>query len=169
MKFGKLSKKKGIDFAALSAGAVGGAMASNGLVGVVVKSTDSKKKVLGIRGGVALAAGLAGTSLEGTDTLSTVVKGALIGVAVAQTLEVVKTLAADSPSIKTGIAATTKAQKFVASAVGLGCACGSQPGALNRAFRRKPVNRRMALNGVFNNENPAYAPTATNYLQEALN
>lgn len=108
-------------------GLVLGAIASRAVVSVLHTPTAGadaatmKKEdnmLLAKRGGVVLVSGYAATGIQGNDTASMIAKAACQGMAVMQVLDGVTDLAAKTPTIKTP---TTKTQKIVSAALGLGC------------------------------------------------
>lgn len=128
MKVKKPSEQKVKDTIALAGGAIAGGAVSKGLFGLIheAKATEAvamKKEentALLKRGGLAIV-GIGGAMfLDGTDTITTLVKGVAVGVATIQTLEIIKALAARSGVADESTADST-GKKFLARTVGLGC------------------------------------------------
>ncbi len=113
MKFGKITAEN-VSYNALSlGGAIAGGALSNGLMTFV-----PAEQVLLARSGIAVV-GLAGAaSIKGKTSADNLVKGALLGLSIAQGVALVKKYAGDQITIDEN---STASQKFVAGAVGLGC------------------------------------------------
>lgn len=157
---------------AAAVGAFGGGAVSRGLVTLIPVSgkTDAdtlkkEKNIKQISRVVLMGLGLYGAAaIEGNDAVSAGVKGAAAGMFVFQLADLVRDLAADSPSIKSGAAATTKTQKFLAATLGLGCPGELRGNAayafLNGKHRKAPRLRMPAMAQPFD--------MADNFLQSAL-
>lgn len=162
MKFNKPSESRVKDTIALTGGVVAGGMGSKALFGFIhepTTATDSaslkkdENSALMKRGALALA-GVAGAMfIDGNDSLSTLAKGTAVGVAVAQGLEIIATLAKRS-GVEPESTAGTSGKKAVARALGLGCPCNDMP-ALNATVEFAPsydlsnmdFSQRDGLNG----------------------
>ncbi|MGQ2982113.1 hypothetical protein [Flavobacterium sp.] len=128
MKFKKPSESQVKDTIAVAGGAFAGGMAGRIAFGAIHKpgeQTDPKKEenaVLMKRAGLAIAGIALAMCIDGKDSLTSIAKGAGIGLALDQGQEIMKTLA-----VKNGVTneagATTTAQKIKAQAVGLNCPC----------------------------------------------
>ncbi|RDI07050.1 hypothetical protein [Flavobacterium sp. AG291] len=138
MKFKKPSEQKVKDTIALTGGVVAGGMVSKAAFGFLhepttATDTASLKKdentALMKRGALVLAGAAGAMFLDGTDSLSTLAKGTFVGVAVAQSLEIIAVLAKRS-GVESESTASTSGKKAVARALGLGCPCTETP-ALN--------------------------------------
>lgn len=145
MQFKKPSETTVKDTIALTGGLVGGSMLSKAVFGFMHEQTvatdaASLKKdenTALVKRGVLVLAGVAGAMfIDGKDSLTTLAKGLSAGVAVTQTLEVVKVLANRS-GVESEATASSAAKKAVARAVGLGCPCSSTP-SLNAAVDFAP-------------------------------
>ncbi|MXN90162.1 hypothetical protein GR160_02900 [Flavobacterium sp. Sd200] len=132
---------------ATAGGAVAGAMLSKATVGLIhnpVASEDAEtiKKdenaLLFKRAGLTAVGLAAAMFITGKDGLTTAAKGAGIGIAVVQSLEIIKVLA--SRGGVTADPAASKAKKALANAVGLGCPCN---GGLNASRRRRRQTGRL--------------------------
>lgn len=128
MKVKKPSEQKVKDTIALAGGAIAGGAVSKGLFGLIHKSEATEAQAMKKeentallkRGGLAIV-GIGGAMfLDGTDTITTLVKGVAVGVATIQTLEIIKTMAARSGVADESTADST-GKKFLARTVGLGC------------------------------------------------
>lgn len=132
MKFKKPSKSALTESAALVGGlAVGGAL-SRGVVALLhkneVKATPQDQKKydnagLIKRGLIAAIAYYVGSGIAGNDNVSTLGKGALLGMSVVQLLEIVKHLAAKTNAGQNLAVSARKTDQFIANTIGLGCAC----------------------------------------------
>lgn len=135
MKFKKPSEQNVTSTAVMTGGAIIGGMVSKGAFGALHTPTNSKdaatvKKdqntALMKRGALIIAGTVLAMCVDGNDAGANAVKGAGVGMAVAQGLEVIKTLA-ERNGVATASASTSKAKKFVANSLGLGCPCNEQP------------------------------------------
>jgi hypothetical protein len=132
--------------AALIGGATLGAMASRGVVGAIFTPTTSTdaaviakdaNKLLMYRGAILVVAAAAAVALNGNDLGTTLAKGAFTGMAVMQTVEIVKDYAATKPSLAE---TTTGTKKFIAKSLGLACGCPTNnAGAMNGIYRRRAM------------------------------
>jgi hypothetical protein len=158
MKFKKPTEKTGKDTLALAGGVIAGSMASRAVIGFIDKpeeqadATKAKNATLLKRSAIVLVSGVLAASVDGNDTVSTLVKGAFTGMATMQALEAIKTLAEDQ-GVTTATEATTTGKKAVANLLGLNGSCGCH-GTLNGTRRRK----RRGMNAPY--DLPAY--TASN-------
>lgn len=183
MKVKKPSEQKVKDTIALAGGAIAGGAVSKGLFGLIHKSeateAEAMKKeentALLKRGGLAIVGVGGALFLDGTDTITTLVKGVAVGVATIQTLEIIKTLAARSGVADESTADST-GKKFLARTVGLGCPDNAQ--SLNAfqpsfrydlsqmdAFVPEPAE---ALNGWGNTEKNGLLGWSTLQLDQAV-
>lgn len=143
-----------------AAAAIGGAMGSKGLFGLVhdsSKFSDPKKEknsAMLKHAGLVVMGILVTASAQGKDTASTAVKAAGVGVAVAQGSELVKLAFQDSAEL---VNPTSKAKKFLADSVGLGCNCSQ---GLNAPKRRYP--RLRASNVTIEQIAPSLPALAAN-------
>ena len=144
MEFKKPNSVAAKNGAALIGGATLGAMVSRGVVGALftpVISTDAAviakdaNKLLMYRAGLMLVATVGAVAISGNDLGTTVVKGALTGMAVMQTVEIVKEYAAKSPSLAE---TTTGTKKFIAKSLGLACGCPTSA-PMNGIYRRRAM------------------------------
>lgn len=135
MKFKKPSEQNVTSTAVMTGGAIVGGMVSRGAFGALHSPTNAaddatKKKeentALMKRGALIIAGVALAMCVDGNDTGANAVKGAGVGMAVAQGLEVIKTLA-ERNGVANASAATSKTKKFVANSLGLGCPCNEQP------------------------------------------
>jgi hypothetical protein len=134
MKFKTPSGKSAKENATLIGGAAVGGALSKAVFGLLHEKkavTDADKKSEATmshakRAGIIAAAGFGAAAITTTDTISTLAKGALAGMAVVQTLELVKDLAAKNATVASMTAGTTAKDKFVARALGLGCSCDNE-------------------------------------------
>lgn len=135
MKFKKPSEQNVTSTAVMTGGAIVGGMVSKGAFGALhtpTTSTDAatvkkdQNTALMKRGALILAGAAIAMCIDGNDAGANAVKGAGVGMAVAQGLEVIKTLA-ERNGVATASASTSKAKKFVANSLGLGCPCNEQP------------------------------------------
>ncbi|HEX8269772.1 MAG TPA: hypothetical protein VF581_07760 [Flavobacterium sp.] len=148
MKFKKPSNSALTDHASMIGGGIVGGLVSNGIFGLVSKPTASvdpaavkkaENKALIIRAVIAVAAGYAGSAIDGKDSGATLAKGALVGVAIAQTAEIAKHFAAKTPAITTAANGGTKSARFLADSLGLACACNE---GLGRPRNNRNQKRR---------------------------
>ncbi len=133
MKFTKPSLKGAETAGAFIAGAVGGSVVSKGVFGLIheakaVTEADKKKEAnmaLLKRLGLAAVGVVLVASVSSDDTTSQAVKGAGIGMASTQIVEAVTGYfkSSDAGAKLTAKAATSKASKFAANALGLACPC----------------------------------------------
>lgn len=134
MKFKTPTGKSAKENATLIGGAVVGGALSKAAFGLLHEKkavTDADKKTettmaYAKRAGIIVAASFGAAAITTTDTISTLAKGALAGMAVVQTLELVKEIAAKNPTTASMTAGTSAKDKFVARALGLGCSCDTQ-------------------------------------------
>lgn len=148
MKFKTPTKSSAISATATVAGAIVGGAASRGAFGAMHKAEDaidaaSAKKqrnaALLKHGALAVAGILLTSCVTSDDAMAKAVKGAGIGMAVTQGLEIVKELSKDNAELQNP---TSKAKKFIADSVGLGCGCGQS--GLNAARKRRVPRLRAA-------------------------
>lgn len=144
--------------AALIGGATLGAMVSRGVVGAVFTPTTSTdaaviakdaNKLLMYRAGLMLIATVGAVAISGNDLGTSLAKGALTGMAVMQTVEIVREYAAKNPSLSE---TTTGSKKFIAKTLGLACGC-SDNGNANYQTAMSGVARRRYMRGI---EIPTY-------------
>lgn len=153
MEFKKPTTEKMTHTAAQAVGGVLGGMGSNILVAKVLESLNASEKKLDaskqennrrlVKGVTAAAAWIAASFVEGKDTTTQAVKGALYGVALTQTLATVR----EFIDAKTDTNATLK------QAVGLNCPC--QNTGLNfapRVVRYTPFYHQDAIPADFSVE-----------------
>lgn len=144
MKFANPNGKKIGDLGIMVAGIIVGAMASDGVVSLIHNQTASadaataKKEntmLLVKRGAIIAASGYGAAGVNGTDSTSVFVKNVGIGMAVKQSLNVVKDLASKNSKLAD---TSTKPKKFIANALGLACACDvpAMQYGMGRAKRR---------------------------------
>lgn len=135
MKFKKPSEQNVTSTAVMTGGAIVGGMVSKGAFGALhtpITSTDAaaikkdQNTALMKRGALIIAGVALAMCVDGNDTGANAVKGAGVGMAVAQGLEVIKTIA-ERNGVANASAATSKTKKFVAHSLGLGCPCNEQP------------------------------------------
>lgn len=140
MKFKKPTEQRGKDTVATAGGVIAGSMVSRAFMGMIDKpeeNVDTKKAenaTLMKRGALVLAGGIAAACVDGSDTVSMLIKGLAIGVAAQQSLEAIKTISAKS-SIGDAATATTTGKKALRTALGLGCPCDGN--GLNARRRNK--------------------------------
>ena len=129
MKFTNPNSKTLKDNATVVGGMAIGAMGSRGVMSLIHKPTGTtdaaaaKKEsmmLLAKRGAIIVAGFYGASALSGSDTVTVLVKAALNGMAVMQTIDVVKDLAAKNATLAN---TSTPVKKFVATSLGLGCAC----------------------------------------------
>jgi len=163
MDFQKPSEPVIVDTLAVTGGGFVGGMLSRAVVGLIHSPTATdeagqkkeEKMLLVKRGGLAVA-GIAGAAfITGKDPLTSFAKGACLGTALVQGLEVVKELAKSNGV--TADASASKTKQAIANAVGLGCGCGSH--ALNGS-RRKQRGLRFTPQHAYSNMD-TYAPQAS--------
>lgn len=144
--------------AALIGGATLGAMVSRGVVGAIFTPTTSTdaaviakdaNKLLMYRASLLLVAAAGAVAISGNDLGTSLAKGALTGMAVMQTVEIVKEYAAKKPSLSE---TTTGTKKFIAKSLGLACGC-SDNGTANYQAAMNGIARRRAMRGI---EIPSY-------------
>jgi len=97
---------------ALLGGAIVGAMASRVGYSMLPETKESSTETL-YKGAIVAVTGAGATFVDGNDTISNFVRGALIGASAEQTLSLVKQMAQDSKV----------ESKLVKQAVGLACPC----------------------------------------------
>lgn len=112
MKINFKTKKVGSTAALLIAGLTG-AMASDGLMSVLPVTAQTSI----VKGATALGAGALASAIEGDELAANAAKGALIGVALKQAYNVVKTEV--GPKVAT-VTNPTAAQKFMNASFGMG-------------------------------------------------
>lgn len=148
MKFKTPSKSSAISATATVAGAIVGGAASRGAFGAMHKADDAidaasvkkqRNAALLKHGAIAVAGILLSSCVTSDDAMSKAVKGAGIGMAVTQGLEIVKELSKDNAELQNP---SSKAKKFIADSVGLGCGCGQS--GLNAARKRRVPRLRAA-------------------------
>lgn len=164
MKFGKPSGDSLKDAAFITGGAFGGSMASNALVGAIHKPKAAAEDAAAVkkeqdmlllkRGGIALVALAVMASVSGKDDVTTVTKGALLGMAVTQGAQIIKTLATRSGMVP--------GSGFMADAVGLGCNCSTNGLGYTPVFQLEaPIAEYMpALNAAYEEPVAAEGPFA---------
>ncbi|QEE49613.1 hypothetical protein FUA48_08465 [Flavobacterium alkalisoli] len=161
MEFKKPSGTKVKDTIALTGGVLAGGAASRGIFGLIhenqaTEDTAAAKKqentALLKRGVMTVGAGTAAVFIEGKDLVATLVKGACVGIAVVQGLEIVKTLAARG-GVTPEVSATTKTQKILAQTVGLGCPCNDTKGLMYSAPVFSPRYVHTDINAERENSN----------------
>jgi len=150
MKFKKPSSATMQDSATLLGGVVAGGAVSKGIIGLIhedkqgltadeTKKQDQTRMIKRIS--LAAVAFVGASALDGKDTVTTLVKGALTGVAGVQALEIVKEASAKSTAVTNAVAGSTKAKVFLAQTLGLkglGCPCNDVPAmSLNRPGKRR--------------------------------
>jgi len=147
MEFKKPNSKAISDNAALIGGGAIGAMLSRGVVGAVFTPTTSTdeaviakdaNKLLMYRGILLVAAAAGAMAVSGNDLPATIAKGALSGMAVMQTVEIVRDYAAKKPSLAE---TTTGTKKFIAKSLGLACGCADTTAAMNGYTKRRRALR----------------------------
>jgi hypothetical protein len=171
MNFKKPSSNKLTDHASMFGGAVAGSMVSRGLISAMHKPTAgadaalTKKEdqmLLIKRAGLIVVSGYAGAGIDGNDVMSTLIKGALIGVATMQTIDLVKDLAAKDPKLSD---TSTPAKKMVARSLGLGCGCSEATPVMDLGMGR-PRRRSLRMPEI---QNYNFAPVVElNALDQAV-
>lgn len=138
MNFKKPSTKTLGEHASLIGGGILGATTSNGVFGLIHKPSGSrdiavmakeKNAALLKRGGIAIAAGVAGAAIQGNDLVTTIVKGALIGMSIGQSVEIVKGIAKKNPAVSAVLLNPKgSVQVFAKNSLGfgLGCSCDEE-------------------------------------------
>ncbi len=114
MKF-KLESKNTTKTAIFLGAALIGAMASDGVIGLLPTSTQGSL----YKGGIAVATGAGAAAVQGSDTAATATKAGLLGASLKQVYNVVKTELA--PKVVTTTNPTT-VQKFVNNSFGMASA-----------------------------------------------
>lgn len=139
MDIKKPSKHNAILTATTVGGAAVGAMLSEGVFSLLHNGTqdaiagaDNSKSIK--RGVIAVGGGVLAAFVSGTDALSQAIKGAGLGMAVAQSVKLVSEIAAKSPMVQS-YATGGKAKMFIAKSLGLNFSCDSAV-ALQGARRR---------------------------------
>jgi len=164
MDFQKPSEPVIVDTLAVTGGGFVGGMLSRAVVGLIHNPTATdeagikkeEKMLLVKRGGLAVA-GIAGAAfITGKDPLTSFAKGACLGTALVQGLEVVKELAKSNGV--TADPSASKTKQALANAVGLGCGCGTH--ALNGSRRRRHALRGPVPQHSYSNMD-TYAPQAS--------
>lgn len=172
MKFKKPSSASMQDSATLLGGVVAGGAVSKGIIGLIHEdkaglTADETKKQdqtrMFKRAALVAAAFVGASALDGKDTVTTLVKGALTGVAGVQALEIVKEVSAKNTAVTKAVAGSTKAKVFLAQTLGLkglGCGCNDVPAmSLNRPHHRRkqlgvyvpeviPMQRSSSLDAI---------------------
>jgi len=150
MKLKKPSAKTATQTAAITGGVIVGGALSKGVFGLIHENTvtddptaQKKAENMGLikRAAIIVATGAGAAFLDGNDSLSSVTRGSLIGMAAVQTLEVVATLAKRG-GVTPESSASTASQKFLARTTGLGCPCNSSTGL---AFMPPAYSPRYSL------------------------
>jgi|GEM_PF-2939824 len=150
MNFQKPSSKGLRSTAALVGGAVAGGAISRGVMGAIHKAPDAsateaekkKNNTMGYvkRAGIAVVSAIGAAAVKGDDIASTAVKGALVGMAVVQTLEIIRDAASTNTSTAKLANSTKSADKFAARVLGLGCPGDNMQ--LN-GYKRRKASLRM--------------------------
>lgn len=122
MKFGKITSQK-VSHDALS---LGGAVAGGALSGGLMTLVPAEQEVLA-RGGMAAIGLFGASSVKGATSSENLVKFALLGIGIKQTLELIKHFGAQSVTIDE---TSTASQKFVGGTLGLACPCEDEMPAL---------------------------------------
>jgi hypothetical protein len=152
---------------ALTGGGYLGGMVSKGAISFMHNPTatdeagiKSEENMLLLKRTGLFAAGL-GTALfvTGKDTAANVVKGAGIGMAMVQGLELLKT-GLEKSGLITADPAASKGKKALATAVGLGCGCSSG-GTLNGSRRRSRQRGRLGTPVYAASNMDVYAPAVS--------
>jgi len=136
MKFGKPSESQVKDTIAVAGGAFAGGMVGRVAFGAIHKAgeqTDVKKEenaVMLKRAGLAVVGIALAMCVEGKDSLTSIAKGAGIGLALDQGQEIIKVLALRN-GVENENAGQTAAKRMVSQAVGLNCPCGVGAPMLN--------------------------------------
>lgn len=144
MKFANPNGKRIGDLGVMVAGIIVGSMASDGVVSLIhnpkagADAATAKKEetmLLVKRGAIIAASGYGAAGITGTDSTSVFVKNVGIGMAVKQSLNVVKDIASKNSKLAD---TSTKPKKFIANALGLACACDvpAMQYGMGRAKRR---------------------------------
>lgn len=150
MKFTKPNSKSATEGLTMVAGAVGGAMASKGVMSLIPTTQVANTNMY--RGALIALSALGLVAVNGTDTAATATKGAFLGMATAQTLQLITDVipATTTANLK---ASTTASGKLAASALGLKCPCQDAANQLG-----KPNHRRRALRSPEFDVTPFYQP-----------
>lgn len=167
MKFSNPNGQKMGDLGVMVAGIVVGAMASDGVVSLIhnpVAGADAaatkkdETMLLVKRGAIIAASGYGAAGVTGADTTSIFVKNVGIGMAVKQSLNVVKGLASKNSKLAD---TSTTSKKFIANALGLGCASDVQTRqwgmgrarrrSLRSAFEGQPSIENYGASNIFDN------------------
>ncbi|RZL47076.1 MAG: hypothetical protein EOP00_13030 [Pedobacter sp.] len=139
----KPTQKSAIETASLIGGGVGGAMLSRGAFALVhddstnpatgTNWTKIGKRVAGIVAGAGLA-----MFVKADDALSNAAKGAGVGIALAQGLDLITDISASNSKTAVLATSTSKTDKFLAKSLGLSC-----PGDVN--FLARPRRRALRM------------------------
>lgn len=158
MEFKKPNSEAVSKGAALIGGGALGAMVSRGVIGAFhtpTTSTDAKEiakdanKLLMYRGALLIVAAAGAVATTGNDVVTSLAKGALSGMAIMQTVEIVKEYASKSPSLAE---TTTGTKRFIAKTLGLACGCSDNAMPMNETMHygnaMNGISRRRALRSV---------------------
>lgn len=176
MKYKKPSSASVQDSATLLGGVVAGGAVSKGILGLIhkdkvgVTAEDQKKEdrtKMAKRAGLVVIGLMGASAIDGKDTMTAIVKGALTGMAGAQALELVSEFSSKNETVKSAVTGSTKAKVFLAQTLGvkgLGCPC-NETASLNAARRHKrgrlrgaefdyapviPIQRSNSLDAIVN-------------------
>jgi len=166
MKYKKPSSASVQDSATLLGGVVAGGAVSKGILGLIHKdkvgvTAEEQKKEdrtkMAKRAGLVVIGLMGASAIDGKDTVTAIVKGALTGMAGAQALELVSDFSSKNETVKTAVTGSTKAKVFLAQTLGvrgLGCPC-NETASLNAARNRKRNSLRMYVGHTVTEEQPA--------------
>lgn len=128
-----------IDNAVKIGSAVGGGMLSNGAVEVAPVADNDK---IYVRGGLAIAGLASAASVKSKTMAAKALQGALAGVAIEQTRQILTDLL--SKTVEPATKEDTAAKRFLAASAGLNCGCQEpqvqMPMSLNLPFRQVERN-----------------------------
>ena len=156
MKYKKPSSASVSESATLLGGVVAGGAVSKGILGLIHKDkevalseADQKKEdntKMAKRAGLVIVGLIGASAINGNDTITALVKGALTGMAGAQALELVSDFSSKNDKVKTAVSGSSATKRFLAQTLGvkgLGCPCNESSASLNAARRHKRNSLRM--------------------------
>lgn len=167
MKVGKPSSTSVQDSATLLGGVVAGGAVSKGILGLIhedktgLAEAEQKKNDntrMAKRAGLVIVGLIGASAIQGKDTITAVVKGALTGMAGAQALELVSEFSSKNETVKTAVSGSSTAKKFLArtlgvATTGLGCPCNGE--TLNGRKNRRAKLRSYAAEPFLYQDRPA--------------